>query len=95
VTPADRANLRQVFDPGKECGDREWCGTDNERMVIAALDDLDRLERGLGAINERTTDEDTLRPYHGGPSLWEVVERLLAGREWNDDGTAPNGGTDG
>jgi hypothetical protein len=99
VTPTDRAKARALCEGMAESrliGECLGSDTINDALDLlpAALDDLDRLERGLEAINERTTTEDTL-PYHGGPSLWEVVERLLAGREWNDDGTAPKGGTDG
>jgi hypothetical protein len=46
--------------------------------------DLDRLTRGLEAMHN-----------NGGRHANWIVANLLAGREWNDDGTALKGGTDG
>ncbi len=54
-------------------------------LLPAALDDLDRLTRGLRAIANGDTEHD------GDDCVFDAVENLIAGNEW--DGTAQKGGT--
>ena len=51
-------------------------------LLPAALDEIDRLTRGLEALRS-----------NGGRHAEWAAGNMLAGREWNDDGTAQKGGT--
>jgi hypothetical protein len=59
-------------------------------ITVAALDDLDRLDRGLGGIRQQA-EAMAFSGDCNPMKLWNMADLLLAGR--SDDGTAPKGGT--
>ncbi|MCK9358063.1 MAG: hypothetical protein M0R22_13110 [Dehalococcoidia bacterium] len=82
--------LSRVEDAVEKLQSESWDGSANGVFDVFASHEalrtaLDRLDRGLHEIAARTTDADTI----GNPSLAQIVENMIAGREW--DGTAPKG----
>jgi hypothetical protein len=97
VTKEERAKARALCD-ALPFG---WWDADfahgARTLLPAALSDLDRLERGLAVWRctscggrKRRLGVECL--YCAGTGISEAASNLLAGREWNDDGTAPKGG---
>jgi hypothetical protein len=94
VTPTDRAKARALCEGMAESrliGECLGSDTINDALDLlpAALDDLDRLERGLREI--ATITEAVNTPSRLIVRIDAIAHAALA----NDDGTAPNGGTDG